>query len=156
GAQRSLAEIEHRSERREQLHLREQELVHEVASAAATLSGRRRAAADRLSSNVEAELADLRLIGARFVVSITQSEHTEGIPVQGRTLAVDLSGIDRVDFLIGATAADDPRPIARVASGGELARIALALKTVLSRVETRPTLIFDEIDAGVGGRTAPV
>ena len=55
-----------------------------------------------------------------------------------------------------ANAADEPRPIARVASGGELARIALALKTVLSRVETRPTLIFDEIDVGVGGRTAPV
>src|SRR6185437_15414261 len=55
-----------------------------------------------------------------------------------------------------ATPGEEPRSMARVASGGELARIALALKTVLSRAETRPTLIFDEIDVGVGGRTAPV
>ncbi|TME35158.1 MAG: DNA repair protein RecN, partial [Chloroflexi bacterium] len=69
---------------------------------------------------------------------------------------VDLTGIDRVEFLLTTSAGEEPRPMARVASGGELARIALALKTVLSRAETRPTLIFDEIDAGVGGRTGPV
>lgn len=156
GAERSLAEIEHRSERLEQLQLRQQELVQQLSAAAATLSAKRRAAAETLSAGVEAELADLRLAGARFVVSIEQSEDAAGIPVCGRNLAVDQSGIDRVEFLIAANPADEPRPIARVASGGELARIALALKTVLSRVETRPTLIFDEIDVGVGGRTGPV
>ena len=124
--------------------------------AATVLSERRRAAAEKLSASVEDELADLRLAGARFVVSVGQSEDADGIPMDGRMLAVDLSGADRVEFMIAANAADEPRPIARVASGGELARVALALKTVLSRVETRPTLIFDEIDVGVGGRTAPV
>jgi DNA repair protein RecN (Recombination protein N) len=93
---------------------------------------------------VERELEDLRLSGARFGVSLTQIDEA------------DLSGIDRVEFVLAANAGDEPRALARVASGGELARIALALKTVLSRVETRPTLIFDEIDVGVGGRTAPV
>ena len=156
GARRSLAEIEHRSERLEQLQVQQQQLVQELSLAAATLSARRCAAAEQLSSSVEHELADLRLAGARFVVAVAQSEDADGIPLDGRMLAVDLSGADRVEFLIAANAADEPRPIARVASGGELARIALALKTVLSRVETRPTLIFDEIDVGVGGRTAPV
>jgi DNA repair protein RecN (Recombination protein N) len=63
-----------------------------------------------------------------------------------------------VEFLIatGSSPGEEPRPMARIASGGELARIALALKTILSRAETRPTLIFDEVDVGVGGRTAPV
>ncbi len=156
GARSSLAEIEHRSERLEQLQVQEQQLIHQVSAAAATLSARRCAAAAQLSSGVEAELADLRLAGARFVVAVAQTDDPDGIPLDGRILAVDLSGADRVEFLIAANTADEPRPIARVASGGELARIALALKTVLARVETRPTLIFDEIDVGVGGRTAPV
>jgi DNA repair protein RecN (Recombination protein N) len=156
GARHSMAEIEQRSERRDQLQVQEQQLVQQLAAAAASLSARRRAAAEKLSTSVEAELADLRLAGARFVVSVVQSEDADGILVDGRLVGVDLSGVDHVEFLIAANAADASRPIARVASGGELARIALALKTVLSRVETRPTLIFDEIDVGVGGRTAPV
>jgi DNA repair protein RecN (Recombination protein N) len=155
-ARRSLGEIKHRGERLDQLQGRQQDLLQQLSAAAAALSARRRAAAEQLSTSVEAELADLRLAGARFVVSVGQSEDPDGIPLDGRTVAVDLSGADRVEFLIAANAAEEPRPITRVASGGELARIALALKTVLSRVETRPTLIFDEIDIGVGGRTAPV
>jgi DNA repair protein RecN (Recombination protein N) len=156
GARRSLGEIEHRSERLEQLRVQEQQLIQQVSAAAGTLSARRTVAATQLASSVESELADLRLAGARFVVSVAQLDDPDGISLDGRTLAIDPSGADRVEFLIAANAADEPRPIARVASGGELARIALALKTVLSRVETRPTLIFDEIDVGVGGRTAPV
>jgi DNA repair protein RecN (Recombination protein N) len=155
-ARRSLGEIEHRAERMDQLQLRQQELIQQLSAAVTMLSARRRAAAEKLSSSVGVELADLRLAGARFVVSVVQLEDPEGIPLDGRTVAVDLAGADRVEFLIAASTAEEPRPIARVASGGELARIALALKTVLSRVETRPTLIFDEIDVGVGGRTAPV
>ncbi len=155
-ARRSLAEIEHRSDRLDQLRVAERQLMQELGAAAAMLSARRRAAAARLSSSVATELAELRLAGTRFVVAVHQLDAADGLLVDGRTLAVDASGVDRVEFLIAAHGADEPRPIARVASGGELARIALALKTVLSRVETRPTLIFDEIDVGVGGRTAPV
>ena len=93
---------------------------------------------------------------ARFVVSVAQTADSEGLAVDGRRLAVELSGVDRVEFLLASSPGEEPKPMSRVASGGELARIALALKTVLSRAETRPTLIFDEIDVGVGGRTAPV
>jgi DNA repair protein RecN (Recombination protein N) len=143
-AEQRLADIERRSDRLAELQAREQELLVGVSARAADLSHRRQATAEQLSGAVERELDDLRLTGARFVVAVTQVDEA------------DLSGIDRVEFLLAANAGDEPRSLARVASGGELARIALALKTVLSRAETRPTLIFDEIDVGVGGRTAPV
>jgi len=143
-ARRQLGDIEHRSERLDDMQLREEQLQAELVGASAALSARRQAAACQLSAAVERELADLRLADARFVVSIEQ------------VAEVDLTGIDRVEFLLATGTDEEPRPMARVASGGELARIALALKTVLSRAETRPTLIFDEIDVGVGGRTGPV
>ena len=143
-ARRQLGDIEHRSERLDDMQLREEQLQAELVGASVALSARRQAAACQLSAAVERELADLRLAEARFVVSIEQ------------VAEVDLTGIDRVEFLLATGADEEPRPMARVASGGELARIALALKTVLSRAETRPTLIFDEIDVGVGGRTGPV
>ncbi len=142
-ARRRLVEIELRSSQVEALQSLEGQLASLLAAATSALSGRRKRATQELSSAVERELGELRLVGARFVVSM------EDAPV-------DLTGSDRVEFLLTTSAGEEPRPMARVASGGELARIALALKTVLSRAETRPTLIFDEIDAGVGGRTGPV
>jgi DNA repair protein RecN (Recombination protein N) len=134
-----MGEIENRAERLDELAARANALEAELGSASQMLSGRRRAAAAELSRAVERELRDLRLADALFGVTIEPAE-------------VDVTGTDRVEFRLG----EEPRSIARVASGGELARIALALKTVLTRAETRPTLIFDEIDVGVGGRTAPV
>src|SRR5207237_2677802 len=68
----------------------------------------------------------------------------------------DRSGVDRVEFLLAANAGEELRPLARVASGGEMARILLALKTILAGVDVRPTLIFDEVDVGVGGRLGQV
>jgi DNA repair protein RecN (Recombination protein N) len=155
-ARERLDTIEHRAERLAQLEQREAGLVSALAAAACDLSTKRSAASTRLAADVQAELADLRLAGARFRVSISSAEDAEGLPIDGRTLAFDTTGIDRVELLVAANPDEEPRPMARVASGGELARIALALKTILSRAETRPTLIFDEIDVGVGGRTAPV
>jgi DNA repair protein RecN (Recombination protein N) len=142
-AQERLTDIEHRAEHASGLQAAEREIQERLSKAASTLLGCRQAAATKLASAVEIELADLRLPGARFVVSVVAADDADGIPLH------------RADFLLAANADDEPRPIARAASGGELARIALALKTVLSRAETRPTLIFDEIDVGVGGRTAP-
>ncbi len=138
-ATRRLAEIEQRSERLEELSARTVELEGQLGEAARALSAQRRSAAGRLAEAVQHELRDLRLADAHFEVGIETGE-------------VDVTGLDRVDFRMG----DEQRAIARVASGGELARIALALKTVLSRAETRPSLVFDEVDVGVGGRTAPV
>jgi DNA repair protein RecN (Recombination protein N) len=155
-ARHRLGEIEHRAERLATLDARVQELTDELASAASALSRRRQTAAAQLAGAVQSELEDLRLSGARFQLALTQTDDPDGVPVSGHTLAVDQTGVDRAEFLLAANGGDELRPMARVASGGELARIALALKTVLSRAETRPTLIFDEIDVGVGGRTGPV
>lgn len=143
-ARRQLDELEHRAERAAELEVRCDELLSAVRRAADALSRQRRAAALELGRLVERELADLRLAGARFCVAVEVYVEADSVPR------------DEVEFRIATIAADDPRSMARVASGGELARIALALKTTLARAETRPTLIFDEIDMGVGGRTAPV
>jgi DNA repair protein RecN (Recombination protein N) len=142
-ARRHLGDLEQRSSRRNDLQDLEEQLMAQLSAACAALSERRKRAALALSTAVQGELRELRLEQARFVVSVEIGQ-------------VDLTGADRVEFLLTTSPGEEPRPIARVASGGELARIALALKTVLSRAEPRPTLIFDEIDAGVGGRTAPV
>jgi DNA repair protein RecN (Recombination protein N) len=89
---------------------------------------------------------------ARFAVSIAQSDDAEGAPVGDYRVGFDETGIDRVEFLIAPNVGEPLKPIARIASGGETARIMLALKTVLSRADNIATLIFDEIDSGIGGR----
>ncbi|HEY1297413.1 MAG TPA: DNA repair protein RecN [Chloroflexota bacterium] len=133
-----LGEIDQRSERLDELADLTAALESQLSKAADALSTRRRAAASQLADAVQRELHDLLLADAHFEVAIEPSE-------------VDTTGADRVEFRLG----DEQRSMARIASGGELARIALALKTVLSRAETRPSLVFDEVDVGVGGRTAP-
>jgi DNA repair protein RecN (Recombination protein N) len=138
-ARQRLGELERRSERLEQVRAEADSLEADLRLAATALSTRRKSAAAQLANAVQRELRDLRLAEATFDVAMDPTD-------------VDATGADRVEFRLG----DDRRGMARVASGGELARIALALKTVLTRAETRPTLIFDEIDVGVGGRTAPV
>ena len=155
-ARARLDELEHRAERQSALEASEQRLLAALGAAAAELSDCRADAAARLSVAVLQELGDLRLADARFCVALTKVDDAAGVPIGGRTVGFDPTGVDRVEFLIAADGGEEPRPMARVASGGELARIALALKAILAQVETRPTLIFDEIDMGVGGRTAPV
>lgn len=143
-ARARLEALERRADRQAELEARCQSIDRDLARAAGDLSRRRETAALQLAKAVDRELADLRLVGAKFVVRVQP---------QGD---IEVTGQDRVEFAIIANGNEDARPIARVASGGELARIALALKTVLSRADERTTLIFDEVDAGVGGRTAPV
>ena len=138
-ARRRLGEIERRTERLDELEASAQALEAQLDSAASALGHHRRAAATRLVEAVRRELSDLRLADAGYAISLER-------------IAIEPTGSDRVSFLLG----DEARAMSRVVSGGELARIALALKTVLTEAETRPSLIFDEIDVGVGGRTGPV
>ncbi len=155
-ARAKLDRLEHHEQHVADLQAREGELRAAVGARAAELSARRRAAAGTLAAAVERELADLRMAGARFEVAFAENESADGVPVGGRTLAFDRTGADRVEFLLAANAGEEPRPLARVASGGEMARILLALKTILAGVDVRPTLIFDEVDVGVGGRLGQV
>ncbi|MBV9356889.1 MAG: DNA repair protein RecN [Chloroflexi bacterium] len=156
-ARRRLEQFEQRDARRAELEASDDRLRGQLGQAARELSRRRRLAARELSGAVEHELRDLRMADTRLDIAVTQGpDDAGGVELDQRLVAFTETGVDRVDFLVAANRGDEPRPLARVASGGELARLALAVKTVLARTDPRPTLIFDEVDAGIGGRTAPV
>ena len=127
---------------RKALEKAEAEAREKLASLAAKVTRGRRKAADRLAGEVEAVLPALGLKGGRFDVAL------EPLAEPGP------GGAERVEFLVAVNAGFEPKPLARVASGGELSRVMLALKTILARVDHVPTLVFDEIDAGIGGRVA--
>jgi DNA repair protein RecN (Recombination protein N) len=155
-AQKELEAIEHSGERIEELRKLEDRLLHEIGEQGAALSRARSSIAGALSSAVEVELADLRMKEARFGVSIEQVDDPNGAVVGEERVAFDATGIDQVEFLIAPNIGEPLKPIARIASGGETSRIMLALKAVLSRADETPTLIFDEIDQGIGGRIGAV
>jgi DNA repair protein RecN (Recombination protein N) len=121
-------------------------LEAELAQGAVALSERRRTAADRLAGEAERELRQLGMDRARFAIAVEPGPMAEVGP----------RGLDRVEFRLSANPGEDVRPLAKVVSGGELSRTMLALKAVLARADRVPTMIFDEVDAGIGGRVAAV
>jgi DNA repair protein RecN (Recombination protein N) len=127
-----------------------------LAAVAGELSRRRREVGDDLGRQIEGAMADLAMKNIRFRVSVEQAEDPEGAPIGGARLAFDRTGVDRVEFLISPNPGEPLKPLAKIASGGESARLLLALKSILSRVDEVATLIFDEIDVGVGGRAGQV
>ncbi len=160
-ASEELAQIGQREVRAEALREREITLRDAIGARAERLSAQRRVAGERLSEAVIQSIAELNMGRARFAVQIDRADDPRGVPVadaEGNTrhLAFDDHGIDRVEFLLAANAGEPLRPLARVASGGETARLMLALKSILSEVDTTPTLVFDEVDVGVGGRSGQV
>jgi DNA repair protein RecN (Recombination protein N) len=155
-AARELQTITHSEERIAELQTEEESLLRRIGEKAGVLSDARKEAALRLSANVEGELADLGMEKARFLVEVAQEEATDGAPVSGRRLAFDATGIDRVEFLVAPNVGEPLKPMVRIASGGETSRLLLALKTVLTEADQTPTLIFDEIDTGIGGKVGVV
>ncbi len=155
-AARELETITHSEERVETLRGQEEALLREIGALAADLSRQRREAAAGLSAAIEAELDDLRMAHTRFDVAFEQADDPDGAFVGDRRLAFDATGVDRVEFLVSPNPGEPLKPLVRVASGGETSRLMLALKTVLSQADETPTLIFDEIDQGIGGRVGGV
>jgi DNA repair protein RecN (Recombination protein N) len=154
-ARSELDRLEHREERAAELVTLEAEAVARFASRAEELSAARCLAASRLAAAIERELAELNMSGAKFAVTIHQDDDPRGVTLSdGRRVALDGTGIDRVEFFISPNVGEDLKPLVRVVSGGETARIMLALKTILAAADEVPTLIFDEVDAGLGGQTA--
>jgi len=156
-----LSRIEGGEERAERLRAEEQDLLARIGKVAGTLSKARAEASRRLSKEIEARIAHLAMGRTRFTVYLAQEEDPEGVPTSGsdtasRRLAFDAKGIDRVEFLIAPNSGESPKPLAKVASGGETARLMLALKSVLAAADTTPTLVFDEVDVGIGGRSGQV
>ncbi len=125
-----------------------------LAQAAARLGSAREQAAARLAEGVTAELAALAMPHARFDVVLSRRDDPQGVPVQGRTVACSAHGTETVAFVLAPHPGATPRPLDRGASGGELSRTMLALEVVLAAADPVPTLVFDEVDAGVGGRAA--
>jgi DNA repair protein RecN (Recombination protein N) len=152
-ARAELDAIAHATERIAELEKKESELLAELAKAAAELTRLRKAAALKLEKGVERELNDLSMAGARFSVDFRSEPDPHGLPVAGgEPLAFDSSGCDRIEFLIAPNPGEGLKPLVKIASGGETSRLMLALKNVLAQADFIPTLIFDEIDQGIGGR----
>jgi DNA repair protein RecN (Recombination protein N) len=165
GAAEELDRIEHSEERIVELRKQEQAHLHEIGQRGSALSALRRVAAAHLSEAVEAELAELRMEGARFEVQIRWREAADGAVVQAPPEGAEVpagrydfdeKGLDQVAFLLSANVGEELKPMVKVASGGETSRLMLALKTALARADQIPTLIFDEIDQGIGGRVGGV
>ncbi|OGN73694.1 MAG: DNA repair protein RecN [Chloroflexi bacterium GWB2_49_20] len=157
-ARHQLDGITHASERIASLQEAESELLKELASQAVAISNQRKQAAADLSKRIEAELEDLRMASAQFKVDFqTQPDPHGGLPMpDGQRLAFDSNGMDRVEFLVAPNPGEGLKPLVKVASGGETSRLMLALKNVLASADQVPTLIFDEIDQGIGGRVGTV
>ena len=152
-AQKELEDLGNWEIKTAELEKQEEALLHKIGKLGADLTVRRKAAGEQLARGVEKELADLRMTRARFGVAVEQVNKVDGafLP-DNRRVAFDSTGVDQVEFMISANPGEPLKPMAKVASGGETARLMLALKSVLTHADATPTLIFDEIDQGIGGR----
>ncbi|MEO7021588.1 MAG: DNA repair protein RecN [Ktedonobacteraceae bacterium] len=163
-AAKDRAELEtlvHRDELMEQLQKQDVQLRREIGQVAQQVSERRRTAANALAVAMEEQLNDLNMKRARFSVEIQQTLDANGVPasIDGQPeqyYACDPSGIDRVQFLIAPNPGEPFKPLTKIASGGETSRLMLAIKTILSSADATPTLIFDEIDSGISGKSGQI
>lgn len=140
-----LEELEYSDHRLEKLEARLKTERAKTRKAAEALSSARKKAAEELKKSIERELRELSMPSVKFVVDITRLSGEEGF---------DSTGADKVRFLMSANRGEAPGPISRIASGGELSRIMLAMKIVFSRRDPVETMVFDEIDAGISGIAA--
>ncbi|GIW20081.1 MAG: DNA repair protein RecN [Chloroflexota bacterium] len=142
---------------RERRAAAEPELLADVAARAAELSARRRSAAVALAAAVDDALAELGFRRGAFSVAVGRraaAPDEPAVEIDGDAVAFDATGVDEVVFTFAPNVGEPARPLARIGSGGELSRVALAIEEVLAGVDATPTLVFDEIDAGIGGRSA--
>ncbi|MFL5700692.1 MAG: DNA repair protein RecN [Ktedonobacteraceae bacterium] len=156
-----LESIINRDEIVAKLQQQDSQFRREIGLIAQQLSTRRHGAAERLSAAMEEQLNDLNMKRARFSVEMEQIADEQGIPASvndqpEQYYACDLTGIDRVQFLIAPNPGEPFKPLTKTASGGETSRLMLALKTILASADATPTLIFDEIDAGISGQSGHI
>ena len=145
---KQLEDFDNRDDERRDLGLKREALGTKVASEASTISLLRREASSSLQAKVQAHLRSLGMENARFVVELERKKNSDGKSIIGPY------GADTIEFLLSANKGESPKTLKAVASGGELSRVMLAIKTVLSESDTVQTMIFDEIDSGIGGKVA--
>lgn len=147
----------HREEELGEIRKELEKVTSELHEFATNLSRRRQNIARELEKKVEEELKSLGMEKARFSVSITRKEDPQGlVMLDGKRWELRSRGIDRIEFLLSPNPGEELKSLAKIASGGELSRIMLALKSILAGVDRIPTLIFDEVDVGIGGHIAQV
>ena len=156
-AEQKLETLQLGSEKQESLQTEIRKTIQEAQHLCTALSAKRLHVAKHLSERIEKELRTLGMDKAEFQASVEHIPDERGpFQIDGKRYAFRSDGMDDVEFLIAPNVGSEARPIARIASGGEISRIMLALKTVLVQVDEIPTLLFDEIDSGIGGKVADV
>lgn len=156
-ARADLETITNAAEKISELQEKEAKLLKELSERGTALSEKRKKAAQTLAKGIENELGDLKMEQARFSVDFQTKPDSNGLPLSaGPRVAFDSSGFDRVEFLVAPNPGEGLKPLAKIASGGETSRLMLALKNVLAKADQVPSLIFDEIDQGIGGRVGQV
>jgi len=156
-AEGDLAGLTHSSERRTELDDICSRLKEEMGRIASQLSSARSQAARKLVTEVSKELQDLNMSRVEFEVAITRAPATEGIPLpDGQIYAFNNEGVDTVEFTASTNPGEPLKPLAKIASTGEISRFMLALKGSLSHADNIPVLVFDEIDIGIGGRSGEI
>lgn len=146
--------LENKDEYLDKLEVKRNALLEELMASAAKLSEARRRCAVDLASQVEGELKDLQMERTSLEVKLDILEDPKGVEVDGRRIRFTRQGIDSAEFMISPNPGEPLRPLSKIASGGELSRIMLAMKSIFARHEDIPVLIFDEVDTGVSGRAA--
>jgi DNA repair protein RecN (Recombination protein N) len=149
-----LLDLDNSETRADELRAQRAALRTQLADLAARLSKARQEAAGALSAAVSAELKALAMPHARIEVRIGRTPDPEGLEIDGETWRFTGSGVDQVEILLAANTGSEPRPLNKGASGGELSRVMLAIEVVLAGTSPVPTFVFDEVDAGVGGKAA--
>ncbi len=129
-------------------------LEQDLAGRCARLSNLRREAAGRFERSIERELQLLDMKRARLIAEFSADPDPNGLPIGGERRAFTPSGVDRMEFLLAPNPGEAPRPLVKIASGGELSRVMLAMRHVLATTGGVPVMVCDEVDAGVGARTA--
>lgn len=155
-AQVELENLTHAEERIQELESELAKQLEKLSKVGRELSEVRRQAGDDLSKLIESELRDLKMDGAQFKVGIQWNDDADGLQVDERVLRFDATGIDEVEFLVEPNPGEGLKPLTKTASGGETSRLMLGLKSVLAQADRTPTLIFDEIDQGIGGRVGGI
>ncbi len=151
-----LESITHSEERLQELATEETRILSHLGDLGRKLSHARREAGEQLEHAIEEELADLRMEGANFGVKLSWEDDAQGAPAGDRRVAFNPLGFDQIEFLVAPNPGEGLKPLVKIASGGETSRLMLGLKSVLVRADRTPTLIFDEIDQGIGGRVGAI
>ncbi len=156
-ARKQLETITGAADRINELEMQEAKFLEKLAKQGGGLSEKRKSASVKMGKGIETELDDLKMASAQFGVDFQTKPDPNGAPLSdGTRIGFDQNGFDRVEFLVAPNPGEGLKPLAKIASGGETSRLMLGLKNVLASADEVPSLIFDEIDQGIGGRVGMV